>query len=273
MNLDWYQSPSKDLFGLRKFRWEQWRSVGHWEAPSSITSLWPSCNLLSVSIIFFKRLESKRLCRSHRQWLEYSLPVCWFGCLSMTMFVDLSFLTFLCRVTTCASMFVGVTSTAMGSRTEVAMSLSPLLRTNLSLENRCELALTSFLSWELFEMLSVERAQEMGLPKGSCFLASQSLSNLIGCAMSAVVMTLTLDATFDPWQYGSMRLSELGVEEFFSQLRAQSSNSQLNTRAYFLASARTSLKNSKKLNAAKPARPGQVQALSEDVCLACVYFP
>ena len=50
---------------------------------------------------------------------------------------------------------------------------------------------------------------DMGLPAGSLFMASQTMENLQGAAMTAVVMSLTKPSLVDPWSRGHGRCSEI----------------------------------------------------------------
>ena len=133
------------------------------------------------------------------------------------------------------------------------MCTSPLLHKNLPLSLRCEISLAGFLSLDMFKILADETCQSFGSPTGSCFMAPQTVYNLQGVALATVVITVTKDAEWQPWRHGECRLAELPIEEFFSFLRRQSSNSQLSARGYFQASARTAMKHGKLLNALKPA--------------------
>ena len=144
------------------------------------------------------------------------------------------------------------------------MNLAPLLHTDLTMETRAELAAAGFTALELFKLLSEERCRDMKLPKGSCQMAPQSIANLVGVSLHVLVMSVTLDPEMDPWRFGTLRLSELPVEQWFSACRAQSNNSQLSTRGYWQASARTSLKNSKVLNSQKAVGLGNHRPLTED---------
>ena len=148
----------------------------------------------------------------------------------------------------------------------MALCIAPLLHTDMVLETRCETGLTGFLAVELFRMLAEQKTHEMKLPKGSGFMANQTVTNLVACALSAVVLCITKDRSFSPWRWGNARLSELPIEQWFSHLRSQSPNSQLSTRAFFQASARMSLRVNKDLNKEKAAsHDGGEPALSEAV--------
>ena len=63
---------------------------------------------------------------------------------------------------------------------QVALNIAPLMHTDptLNLETRCELALTGFLALDVMKLLSEDVCARMQLPKGSCFMAAQSTTNL-----------------------------------------------------------------------------------------------
>ncbi len=68
------------------------------------------------------------------------------------------------------------------------------------------------------------------------------------------------------WSHGHARMSEIAIEHFFGQLRAQSGNSQLSARAYWQASARTALKVDKDLDREK-ANERHAKPLTHDELL------
>lgn len=103
----------------------------------------------------------------------------------------------------------------------------------------------------------------MGLQAGSNFLAPQTLDVLQAVALATIVVTVSKDQGLAPWSHGHARLSEISIEEFFGQCRAQSNNSQLTTRGYFQASALLSMKASKQLNQKDQRRRPSEKGLSE----------
>ena len=128
------------------------------------------------------------------------------------------------------------------------MCTAPLLHKRLKLGHRTELALAGFVLLDVFRMLSEERCDAMQLPKGSCFIASQTTQTLQSCALACVVIALSKPQCWNPWERGVARLSELPIEQAFGNLRAQSRNSQLSSRGFFQADARLALKAPKVIN-------------------------
>ena len=62
------------------------------------------------------------------------------------------------------------------------------LHTHISLAERAEWALTGFCCLDLFKMLASERCEDMGLPKGSCYMAGQTVASLQNSALSIKVL-------------------------------------------------------------------------------------
>ena len=104
-----------------------------------------------------------------------------------------------------------------------AMCTAPLLHKSLKLGHRTELALAGFVLLDVFRMLSEERCDAMQLPKGSCFIASQTTQTLQSCALACVVIALSKPQCWNPWERGVARLSELpnraGLWEFESPIQ------------------------------------------------------
>ena len=121
----------------------------------------------------------------------------------------------------------------------------------VTLNIRCEWAISGFLAIDITKMISDETCRRMQLPKSSCYMAAQTCTNLQASALSMALICLSKDATFLPWRNGTARLSELPVEQHFSMCRSQSVNSQLSARAW-KASIRVALNHGKLLNKAKP---------------------
>ena len=145
---------------------------------------------------------------------------------------------------------------------EVSLSVAPLLHRSLSLAVRCELAVSGFLLLDLFQVLANDTCSQMRVPRGSCFMAGQTMSNLQSCSVAAIVVCLTKDLQHDPFRAGFARLSELSIEQFFGTLRSQTGNSQLSSRAYFQCSARQALKACKDLDSQRP-RAGNEPPLTD----------
>lgn len=133
----------------------------------------------------------------------------------------------------------------------VALCVAPALHKRMTLKERCSAALAGFLCLDLFQMCAHQTCVKMKLPKGSCFLAPQTVHNLQGTALATVVICATKDTGFEPWSFGHCRLSEISVEEYFGMLRSRSSNSQLSTRGYFYASALQAMRSNHALNKTK----------------------
>ena len=133
----------------------------------------------------------------------------------------------------------------------------------MSLEHRCENAISGFVALDIFRLLSESLCSNLGMPKGTCSMAAQTCLNLQSCALTAAIICFTKNHDFEPWYNGFGRLTELPIEQFFSFCRRQSENSQLSARAYWQARARQCLKMEKliaKEHAAKSGSP----ALSQD---------
>lgn len=150
---------------------------------------------------------------------------------------------------------------------EVALCQGALLHRNLSLQSRCECGLAGFLLLDLYKMLSNQRSSRLGQPRGSMFMSPQTMYNIQGVSLIASVICVSKDPNFHPWKVGSCRLSELPIEEWFSLLRRQSANAQLNCRAFFQASCRSSLKHGRQLNSIKPVKRSPEPPLTEEVSL------
>ena len=140
---------------------------------------------------------------------------------------------------------------------QVALNGAPLLHTRMSLQERCETALTGFVAMDLFRMVSDRLCHERKLPKGSLFMANQTSSTLQLAALSAAVICLTKDPTWDGFRVGHGRLTELSIEQHFGCIRQQSQNSQHSCRSYFLASARQTLRMHKILS--KQSAPNRTE--------------
>ena len=146
----------------------------------------------------------------------------------------------------------------------VAMALSPAFHTDISLLERCEIALTGFLTLDVFKFLADDTCETFGLPKGSCYMAPQSVANLQAIALSMVAYCVSKPATFHPFRHGFARMTELAIEQVFGQLRVQSRNAQLSTRGFLQADARLAMRNGKLLNREKPQELQERPHLTED---------
>ena len=150
-----------------------------------------------------------------------------------------------------------------------ALCLSPGLRGDMSLAHRCENALTGHLCLDLFSLLADDICQQMKLPRGSTFLAPQTVSSLQSCALNTALLCFTKDTGFSPWSKGAGSLCELPIEHFFGRLRCQQANAQLTSRQFLHAGARDACQMSKKLNSRRKMDHGHPETcLSESEFLA-----
>ena len=154
---------------------------------------------------------------------------------------------------------------------KVALAAAPVLNKNISLCQRCELALTGYLALDVFHMLSERRCLAMGLPKGSCGMAGQTRTNLQACCLSIISLALSKDKTFNPFTFGFGRIAELGIEHHFASLRKQSPNSQLSARGFWAADCRQALRANKVAMQEKPPGAGD-GALSHEQFLGQGWF-
>ena len=150
----------------------------------------------------------------------------------------------------------------------LAMTLAPCFHTSLRLKKRCELALTGFLCLDLFKILADDLCSGMQLPRGSCYMAPQTVQNLQSAALGVITICVSKDRSFNPWTYGFGRTTELSIEQTFGMLRVQSRNAQLSTRAFLQADARLAMKNSKVLNREKVRATPNEEPLTDTECLA-----
>eukprot|EP00438_Fugacium_kawagutii_P032581 Skav235943 [mRNA] locus=scaffold4666:46920:49854:- [translate_table: standard] len=129
----------------------------------------------------------------------------------------------------------------------------------MSLENRAENAMTGFLLLDMFQLLASRDAARKSLPKGSCFLAPETVRNLQNSALAIIAVAASKDPIGSPWKNGEHRLDELGIEQMFGRLRSQSPTAQLTISQYWQASAKDMLKQSKeKLPAEVQRAPSEV---------------
>jgi hypothetical protein len=129
---------------------------------------------------------------------------------------------------------------------------APSNHRSMSLENRVENALTGFCLLDMFQMLSASEAKRRGFPKGSLFLASQTVLNLQQSALAMVAVGLTKNEHGSFWSRGDHRMTELPIERHFGRLRSQSANAQHNARSFWRASAKHMMRS---LVNFKPGRP------------------
>lgn len=137
----------------------------------------------------------------------------------------------------------------------VALCMAGPLHKDLTLAQRAECSLSGFICLDLFRILSERKANELGLPRGACFMARQTVATLQAAALNSVAMAVSKSPTFSCWETGFGRISELPIEQNFGHLRRQSSSGKLTTRSFFLASARQAQRTGKALNHCKPKVP------------------
>ena len=153
----------------------------------------------------------------------------------------------------------------------VALTLSSCFHTYLNLTQRCENALSGYIALDIFKMIAEDYCTNEGLPRGSCFLAPQTMVNMQACALSLITVCVSKDPSFAPWNHGFGRMTELAIEQTFGHLRVQSRNAQLSTRAFMQADARQALRHSKQLNQHRvPAIPKGDNPLTETELLPFV---
>ena len=104
--------------------------------------------------------------------------------------------------------------------------------------------MTAFVTLDLFRLVADAEAARRGLPRASLFLSPQTQRNLQLVALSAIVVAASKDALTNPWPH--LRMTELGVEQWFGRLRLQSASAQLSVRSYYQASAREMLRARRK---------------------------
>jgi hypothetical protein len=80
---------------------------------------------------------------------------------------------------------------AMCHNLVVALCIAPLLHADLSLAERCQVAVSGFCTLDIMQLLASSKASSMGMPVGACFMAKQTTANLQACALSAMIMTCT----------------------------------------------------------------------------------
>ena len=153
----------------------------------------------------------------------------------------------------------------------VALCTSPAMHKNMSLSARCEASLCGFICLDLFRMLAIQKALDLGLPRGATFMSGQTMWNLQGTALSTIAICCAKEKQWSPWDHGEGRITEAAVEQNFGHLRAQSSTAQLSCRAYWMAAARQSLKVGDQLNKAKHNFPDTRES-GEDPLSAETFF-
>lgn len=102
---------------------------------------------------------------------------------------------------------------------------------------RCELALSGFIVWDLWQIVASSTEKELGVKAGKLSLAGQTRRNLQQVALNVVLLASFKPADWNPWS-NPHRLSEIGIEHYFGQIRCQYASGDVNARGYFNAATR-----------------------------------
>eukprot|EP00435_Cladocopium_sp_Y103_P061032 s1370_g22.t1 len=94
-------------------------------------------------------------------------------------------------------------------------------------------------------MLAAKESKRRGLPRGSLFLAPETVRNLQQGALGLLTVFVTKSREGNPWKRGDHRLGELPIERHFGRLRSQSASAQLNAKSFWRASARDMMRSIK----------------------------
>ena len=121
------------------------------------------------------------------------------------------------------------------------------------IKSRCEAAMSGFILLDLFKLVSELACRRRGLPRGALWIAPQTSENLQQVALSVIIQCASKPDVGDFHSAGHCRMTELPVEEWFSRLRCQSSNAQLDARAYWKAACREMLRASRLQDQEVPA--------------------
>eukprot|EP00435_Cladocopium_sp_Y103_P019204 s3146_g4.t1 len=132
---------------------------------------------------------------------------------------------------------------------------APSNHATMPLEMRAENAMSGLVLLDVFQMLSNQEAARRGLPRGSLFLANETVRNLQHAAMGVLSVTLSKSTEGSPWSRGEHRLSELPIEMHFGRLRTQSPSAQLTAKSYWTACARDMMRSSRQPKPASHSRP------------------
>ena len=154
----------------------------------------------------------------------------------------------------------------------MAMCVAPCINREWSLSDRCQTAAAGFVSIDLFRMLGKMRASDLGVPTGSQYMAPQTCHNVQGGALTVLALACSKPTSFNPFQFGFARLSEISIEQQFGFIRGQSQNSQVSARSFFQADARLTLKASEELNKKQKGPAKQEPALTQEECLDHTYW-
>ena len=129
--------------------------------------------------------------------------------------------------------------------------------------------MTGFVLLDLWKLVADRIALQRSLAKGSLFMANQTRAALQSVAMSVILIALTKDDLGNPFCHGHCRVTELGVEEWFGRIRAQSQSAQHTARSFWKAAAKEMLVRGAKeitdtppCDTLKPLTPGEFEAAS-----------
>lgn len=75
-----------------------------------------------------------------------------------------------------------------------AFSFAPLVHRQMSLEVRCELAMTGYVLWDLWHMMGAQREAEQGALVGSMTMARETVTNLQGLCLSLLTIAVGKEA-------------------------------------------------------------------------------
>ena len=112
----------------------------------------------------------------------------------------------------------------------------------MSLEDRAENCMAGIVLLEVFQMLAQAETDRRGLPRGSLYLAPETVRNLIHSAFGVLALSVSKPEQGNPFKHGEQRITELPIERWFGRLRSQSQNAELSARSYWIASARDMMK-------------------------------
>lgn len=133
------------------------------------------------------------------------------------------------------------------------LAQAPSMHKTYDIKSRCEAAMSGFILLDLFKLVSELACRQRGLPRGALWIAPQTSENLQQVALSVIIQCASKPDVGDFHSAGHCRMTELPVEEWFSRLRCQSSNAQLDARAYWKAACREMLRASRLQDQEVPA--------------------
>ena len=123
-----------------------------------------------------------------------------------------------------------------------SLCISSVLHPGLTVPERLENSLASFVLLDLGSMLAAETAQELGVHKGACWLHPAThchLQQLTGFTAIACAF-FPSELQFRPWDS-----TELNLEQYFGTLRRQFQSCQMTVRDYVNSSAKAMKKTLK----------------------------